>query len=81
MDNLWQILFTNYREFSCFDVLANPLTNHTLKDCFPNLEHLASICVVLPVTTATVERSFSDMKLVETRLRSRLSEDTHDQAM
>ncbi len=46
-----------------------------MKAGFPNLERLASLCVVLPVTTATVERSFSDMKLVKTRLRSRLSED------
>ncbi len=37
--------------------------------------------MVLPVTTATVERSFSDMKLVKTMLRSRLSEETLDQAM
>ena len=76
-----QILFTNYRESSCSDVLAHLLTNHTLKAGFPNLESLASICVILPVTTATVKRSFSDMKLVKTRLRSRLSEDTLDQAM
>ena len=48
-----RILFTNYSESSCSDVLANLLTNHTLKAGFPNLECLASICVVLPVTTAT----------------------------
>ncbi len=34
--------------------------------------------MVLPVTTAIVERSFSDIK---TRLRNRLGEDTLDQAM
>ncbi len=44
-------------------------------------KRLASLCVILPVTTATVERSFSDMKFVKTRLRSRLSEETLDQAM
>ncbi len=76
-----RILFTNYRESSCSDVLSDLLTNHTLKAGFPNLERLASLCVILPVTTATVERSFSDMKLVKTRLRSRLSEETLDQAM
>ncbi len=76
-----RILFTNYRESSCSDVLSDLLTNHTLKAGFPYLERLASLCVVLPVTTATVERSFSDMKLVKTTLRSRLSEETLDQAM
>ena len=34
------------------------------------------ILAVLPVTTATVERSFSSMKLINTRLRVRMGEDT-----
>ena len=34
------------------------------------------ILAVLPVTTATVERSFSSMKLIKTRLRTRMGEDT-----
>ena len=42
---------------------------------------LAPLQLVLPVTTATVERSFSDMRQVKTRLRSRLGENTLDQAM
>ena len=33
------------------------------------------------VTTATVERSFSDMKLIKTRLRSRLGEETLNHTM
>ena len=37
--------------------------------------------MVLPVTTATVERSFSDMKLIKTRLRSRLGEETLNHTM
>ena len=39
---------------------------------------LKLVALVLPVTTATVERTFSDMKMVKTRLRSRLGEDTLD---
>ena len=62
-------------------VTSNLLTNATLHAAFPNLVCLASLHLVLPVTTSTVERSFSDMKLVKTRLRSRLGEDTLDQAM
>ena len=42
---------------------------------------LASMQLVLPVTTATVECSFSDMRQVKTRLMSRLGENTLDQAM
>ena len=48
---------------------------------FPNLSKLASILMVLPVTTATVERTFSTMKLVKTRLHSRMGEDTLEHTM
>ena len=48
---------------------------------FPNLSKLAEILEVLPVTTATVERTFSSMKLIKTRLRSRMGEDTLQAAM
>lgn len=40
-----------------------------------NLAKVAAIANVLPVTTATVERSFSAMKLIKTRIRSRLGAD------
>ena len=44
---------------------------------FPNLSKLAIILAVLPVTTATtVDRSFSCMKLIKTRLQIRMGEDT-----
>ena len=43
---------------------------------FPNLAKVAAIVIVLPVTTATVERSFSAMKL-----HSRLGEDPLEQTM
>ena len=43
---------------------------------FTNLSKLAMILAVLPVTTATVERSFSSMKLIKTRLRIRMGEHT-----
>ena len=48
---------------------------------FPNLSNLAAIVEVLPVTTATVERTFSSMKLIKTRLRSRMGEDTLEHTM
>ncbi len=35
---------------------------------------LMNILLAIPVSTATVERSFSQMKLVKNRLRSRLSD-------
>ena len=39
---------------------------------FPNIKILLTIAMVLPVSTATVERSFSDMKQIKDRLRDRL---------
>ncbi len=33
------------------------------KTSFPNLARLAAILIVLPVTTATVEKTFSSIKL------------------
>ena len=62
-------------------VMHRLLTSDTLYAGFPNLAKLAAIGLVIPVTTATVERAFSDMKLVKTRLRSCLGEDTLDYAM
>ena len=41
---------------------------------FPNLPKLATICLSIPISTASAEQSFSDMKLIKNRLRSRLTE-------
>ncbi len=44
-------------------------------EIFPEVDNLAKILLALPVGTATVERSFSHMKMIETRLRNRLSDE------
>ncbi len=44
------------------------------KDLFPETLKLIDILLSLPVGTASVERSFSQMKLIKTRLRSRLND-------
>ena len=41
---------------------------------FPNIFKLLDILLTLPVGTATLEHSFSQMKMVKTRLRSRLND-------
>ena len=41
---------------------------------FPNLHKLATICFSIPISTASVEQSFSDMKLIKNRLHNRLTE-------
>ena len=49
-------------------------TNSMLIAMFPNLSIIANICLSIPVGTASVERSFSQMKMIKTRLRNRLEE-------
>ena len=41
---------------------------------FPEMFKLINIMLTLPVGTATVERSFSQMKIIKTRLRNRLND-------
>ena len=45
----------------------------TFKTLFPNLNKMGAICLSIPVTTASVERTFSQMKLINTHLRSSLN--------
>ena len=58
------------------------LTSHEmLVTMFPNLSALANICMSLPVSTASVERSFSQMKMIKTRLRNRIGESSLNHLM
>ena len=45
--------------------LKELITNEMLVTMFPNLHKVASICLTLPVSTVSVERSFSKMKLTK----------------
>ena len=47
----------------------------------PNLQKIASIGSTLPVSTASVDRSFSQMKLIKTHLRNSLTEGRLTQLM
>ena len=53
--------------------LKELLTNDMLIALFPNLHKLATICLSIPISTASVEISFSDMKLMKNRLRNHLN--------
>ena len=48
---------------------------------FPKLQKIAAIGFTLPVSTASVERSFSQMKLIKTRLRNSHTEGSLTQLM
>ena len=49
-------------------------TNSMLIAMFPNLSVIPNICLSIPVGTASVEWSFSQMKMIKTQLRNRLGE-------
>ena len=78
-----KVLFKEYSNISMNKVFCNLLTIDTIRASFPNLITLASLLatIILPVTTVTVERSFSNMKLIKTRLRNRLDEESLNQTM
>ena len=50
------------------------VSSDMLKAMFPNLHNMASIGLTIPVSTASVERSFLQMKLIKTRLHNALSD-------
>ena len=57
------------------------LINEILATMFPNSQKIASIGLTLPVSKASVGRSFSQMKLIKTRLRNSLTEGRLNQLM
>ena len=67
-----------YTNISMDKVFSNLPTNDTIGVAFPNLKlvSLASLAIILSVT---VQRSFSDMKLIKTHLRNRHGEESLDQ--
>ena len=50
--------------------LRELLTNDMLIALFPNIHKLATICLSIPISTASAEQSFSDMKLIENGLHN-----------
>ena len=56
------------------EILDEMNKSHTYGGIFPETWKLLNITMTLPIDTATVERSFSQMKLIKTSLRSGLSD-------
>ena len=71
-------LFRRHSEFrACKSILEvlQVLNQRQLTHAYPNVTCLYKLCLTLPVTTATTERSFSKLKLVKTALRSTMIEE------
>jgi hypothetical protein len=61
--------------------LKELVSNEMLKAMFPDLLKIASIGLSISVSTASVKRSVSQMKLVKTHLRNSLSDCSLSQPM
>ena len=70
-------VFRCHAEFqSCDSISAvlQLLCKKNLVTAYPNIACLYRLCLTLPVTTASAERSFSKLKLTKTSLRSTIGE-------
>ena len=64
--------WSSYRQFlkeSCKQlkhrvVISDLYSNHTTTAIFPNMSSLGKICRVVPIHTADVERTFSQLKVI-----------------
>jgi hypothetical protein len=74
----FQLDTSNHPEIKNYKSLAD-LTKGIIKtgksSDYPMVERLLRLVLTLPVSTATAERAFSAMKLVKTRLRTKLGDD------
>jgi hypothetical protein len=55
--------------------LSKKLVETKRNTVYPLVYQLLKLAMILPVATTTVERSFSAMKIVKTRLRNRMSDE------
>ena len=62
-------------------MLWEPCSNDPVKDTYPNMMYLSYLLNILSISAACVERLFSKMKLIKTRLRSKLGQVKLDQSL
>lgn len=67
---------THLKQSEVIDQLCGRMS--TLASIFPIMSTIGQICRVLPIHTADVERTFSQLKLIKTNIRNRMSEKTLD---
>ena len=73
-----QYMHDNYQKLKHRDVIKELCSNMTISSIFPNMSAFAQVCHVVPIHKADVERTFSQLKLIKTRIRNRLAESTLD---
>ena len=73
-----QFLKENCSNMKHKEVVSKLCSDSSWTTIYPNMSILARICRVIPIQTADVERTFSQLKLIKTRLRNRMNEKTLD---
>ena len=76
-----RLMHLHHKKSSLQQVLSALLSSTTIATSFLNLAKLAAILIVLMVTMAIVEQTFSSMKLIKTRLCNRMGESTLEHTM
>ena len=73
-----QFLKENCSTMKHREVISNLCSDPSWQAIYPNMSTFAKICRVVPIQTADVERTFSQLKLIKTRVRNRMLEKTLD---
>ena len=72
------LLVSEFKEVSTRDIMSTMSANTTFSSLYPTLSKLASIALIVPVSTADCERGFSTMNRIKTDPRNRLKMTTLD---
>ena len=72
------LLVSEFKEVSTRDIMSTMSANTTFSSLYPTLSKLASIALIVPVSTADCERGFSTMNRIKTDPRNRLKTTTLD---
>ena len=73
-----QFLKDNYSQKKRGEVVKALCSDSTLASVHPNMSTMAKICRVVPINSADVERTFSQLKLIKTSIRNRMNDKTLD---
>ncbi|KAJ8967093.1 hypothetical protein NQ314_003105 [Rhamnusium bicolor] len=73
--DLWKLKWKSYKNKNDIAKYAIDALNECDKNLRPNIYTLLHLLTILPVSTASVERTFSSMKRLKTYLRNKTGED------
>ena len=81
VEGFCRLILVQHKKSSLQQVLSTLLSSASITASFPSLAKLAAILIVLSVTTATVEWTFSRMNFIKTQFHSRMEENTLEHTM